>query len=30
MRTYDDFLSEGGRIAVRNIVKWEMDATNPW
>ena len=21
---------EGGRIAVRNIVKWEMDATNPW
>ena len=21
---------EDGRIAVRNIVKWEMDATNPW
>lgn len=21
---------ENGRIAVRNIVKWEMEATNPW
>ena len=21
---------EDGRVAFRNIVKWEMDATNPW
>lgn len=21
---------EDGRITVRNIIKWEMDATNPW
>ncbi len=30
MRDYDDFLMEAYELTVKVIVKWEMDATNPW